>query len=168
MEGGQQKPRSSRRRTFVRANLGTGLRLTIAVLLGFGVGLGGYTFVYAKGGSYFSNDPTACANCHIMQSHLDAWSKSSHRAVAGCNDCHLPTDGLGKLFVKAKNGLNHSWAFTTGRFHEPIEMTPANRSVTEHACRACHQEIVHMIEVVDEEGERLSCIRCHAQVGHPR
>ena len=168
LEGGQQKPQSLGRWTFVRANLGTGLRLTIAVLLGSGAGLGGYTLVYAKGGSYFSNDPTACANCHIMQSHLDAWSKSSHRAVAGCNDCHLPTHGLGKLFVKAKNGLNHSWAFTTGRFHEPIEMTPANRSVTEHACRACHQEIVHMIEAVDEEGERLSCIRCHSQVGHPR
>ena len=103
-----------------------------------------------------------------MQSHLDAWSKSSHKAVAGCNDCHLPTHGLGRLYVKARNGLHHSWAFSTGRFHEPIEMTPANRSVTENACRACHQDIVHMIEPPHAETERLSCIRCHSQVGHPR
>ncbi len=140
----------------------------IAALLGGGAGLGGYTFVYAKGGSYFSNDPSACANCHIMQSHYDAWSKSSHKAVAGCNDCHLPPGKLGKLFVKTKNGFNHTWAFTTGRFQEPIRMTPANRQVTELACRACHQDMVQMIEPTHGETERLSCIRCHAQVGHPR
>jgi cytochrome c nitrite reductase small subunit len=37
----------------------------VAILLGtaFGVvaGIGGYTFVYAKGGSYLTNDPAACA-----------------------------------------------------------------------------------------------------------
>ena len=26
--------------------------------------VGGYTFVYAKGYSYLTNDPAACANCH--------------------------------------------------------------------------------------------------------
>ena len=168
MEGGQQKLRSFRRWTFVWASLGTGLRLPIAVLLGGGAGLGVYTFVYAEGGSYFSNDPSACANCHIMQSHYDAWSKSSHKAVAGCNDCHLPPNKAGKLFVKAKNGFNHTWAFTTGRFHEPIRITRANREVAERACRACHQDMVEMIDPTHGETERLSCIRCHWQVGHPR
>jgi hypothetical protein len=28
-----------------------------------------YTFVYAKGYSYLTNDPGACANCHIMADH---------------------------------------------------------------------------------------------------
>ena len=41
--------------------------IAVAVLLGVVVGLGTYTFVYAKGYSYLSNDPAACANCHVMQ-----------------------------------------------------------------------------------------------------
>lgn len=168
IEGDLQPRGSARRLTSIRTGAGAALALTIAMLLGGAAGLGGYTFVYAEGGSYFSNDPSACANCHIMQSHYDAWSKSSHKAVAGCNDCHLPPGKLGKLFVKAKNGFNHTWAFTTGRFEEPIRMTPANRHVTERACRACHQDTVQMIEWSDGEAERLSCIRCHTQVGHAR
>ena len=36
------------------------------------VGLGLYTFVYAKGYSYLSNDPQGCANCHVMQELLAA------------------------------------------------------------------------------------------------
>ena len=45
----------------------------IAVAIGAAIGLGGFTFVYAKGYSYLSNDPNACANCHIMRDHLDAY-----------------------------------------------------------------------------------------------
>ena len=167
IEGDLRTRGSAGRWTSIRTGAGRALGLTIAVLLGSGAALGTYTFVYADGGSYFSNDPAACANCHIMQSHYDAWSKSSHRAVAGCNDCHLPPNKLGKLFVKAKNGFNHTWAFTTGRFHEPIQITPANREVTESACRACHQDMVQMIEPSRGKTAALSCIRCHSQVGHP-
>ena len=55
------------------------LAVVIAGALGAMAGIGGYTFVYAKGASYLGNDPNACANCHIMQDHLDGWIKSSHR-----------------------------------------------------------------------------------------
>ncbi|HUF79037.1 MAG TPA: cytochrome c nitrite reductase small subunit, partial [Thermoanaerobaculia bacterium] len=37
-----------------------------AVLLGAAAGLGAFTFGYAKGYSYLTNDPAACANCHLM------------------------------------------------------------------------------------------------------
>src|SRR5688572_32577853 len=40
--------------------------------------------------------------------HFDAWNKSSHRAVATCNDCHTPHNLVGKYTVKAKNGFWHS------------------------------------------------------------
>ena len=36
-------------------------------LIGLALGVGAYTFVYAKGYSYLSNDPQACANCHVME-----------------------------------------------------------------------------------------------------
>lgn len=131
------------------------------------VGLGAFTFVYAEGGSYLTNDPEACANCHVMQSHHDAWLKSSHRNVAVCNDCHAPHDLFGKYAVKARNGFNHSLAFTTGRFHEPIMITPANRAVTQAACRHCHAPIVDAIDADPAPREQvLDCIRCHAGVGH--
>ena len=65
-------------------------RLTViaGVVLGLLLGIGGFTFIYARGASYLTNDPGACANCHVMQDHFDAWQRSSHRAVAVCNDCH--------------------------------------------------------------------------------
>ena len=50
----------------------TKLMLVLAVLLGILAGVGGYTFVYAEGLSYMSNDPKVCVNCHIMQPQYDA------------------------------------------------------------------------------------------------
>ncbi|HON66032.1 MAG TPA: cytochrome c nitrite reductase small subunit, partial [Phycisphaerae bacterium] len=49
----------------------------LGLALGIPAGLGLFTFIYADGASYMTNDPTACANCHVMQNHLDAWAKSS-------------------------------------------------------------------------------------------
>ena len=36
-------------------------------MVGLLVGIGSYTFYYAQGASYLSNDPRACVNCHIMR-----------------------------------------------------------------------------------------------------
>src|SRR5690606_20863454 len=113
-----------------------------------------------------TNDPAACANCHIMDNHYDAWLKSSHHNVAVCNDCHTPHDFIGKYVTKARNGWNHSFAFTTGWFHEPLQITPKNKAVTEESCRYCHQEVVEQIGAHHEAQGAISCIRCHSTVGH--
>ena len=140
--------------------------MIFGVLIGAAVGLGGYTFIYADGASYLTNDPAACANCHVMRDHYDAWRKSSHHAVATCNDCHTPHEFVGKYASKAVNGFNHSLAFTTGRFHEPIQITPRNHEITEAACRRCHGDIVQAIDAVHAPGRPLSCVWCHRSVGH--
>ncbi len=150
-------------RTISRSTLA--LSFAAATIIGTAIGVGGFTFVYSKGASYLTNDPHACANCHVMQQHFDAWQKSSHHAVAACNDCHAPPSGLGKYWVKAKNGWNHSVAFTSGNFHEPIRITAANRRVTEAQCRRCHAEIVSAM-TSGHGGDAISCIRCHGSVGH--
>ena len=142
------------------------LATIIAVVIGAAVGLGGFTFTYAKGGSYLQNDPAACANCHIMQDHLDGWIKSSHHAVATCNDCHTPPGLVPKYFTKAEHGFFHSLAFTTGDFHEPIEIKQRSLNVTEGACRRCHQEVVHQIDLHRDDTAPMSCVRCHNSVGH--
>lgn len=135
---------------------------------GAALGVGTYTFVYARGYSYLTNNPAACANCHIMQEYYDGWIKSSHRAVAVCNDCHTPLGFVGKYTTKASNGFWHSFGFTTGRFPEPLRIKPHNRQVTEQACQKCHFEIVQAIEGPHAETSALSCVRCHGPVGHPR
>ena len=144
------------------------------------LGLGLFTFGYARGSSYLTNDPAACANCHIMSEHYAAWMKASHHAVATCNDCHTPHNIVGKYTVKARNGFWHSFYFTTGSFPDPLRITERNREVTEHACRYCHAEITEAIDhsaadvsVRSESAERslhadapMSCVRCHRYVGH--
>ena len=150
---------------------GHALGLVAILLLGAATGLGGYTFAYAKGWSYLTNDAAACANCHVMNEQYDGWIKSSHRAVAGCNDCHTPHDNVvAKYAVKALNGFRHSWAFTSGHFHEPIEITPMNRAVTEGACRHCHEDVVRSMIALDHghgtDRNDIACLRCHGSVGH--
>lgn len=142
------------------------LPIIAAALFGALSAVGGYTFIYAKGFSYLGHDAAACANCHVMQDHYGAWLKSSHRAVAACNDCHTPPGVIPKYVTKAINGFNHSLAFTTGRFPEPLRITPRNEAVTEKACRHCHESVVLAIEGPHPEKNRLSCIRCHSTVGH--
>ena len=139
--------------------------LVACAAFGVAAGAAGFTFGYADGASYMTNDPTACANCHVMQDHLDGWRKSSHHAVATCNDCHTPAGFFAKYATKASNGWHHSLAFTSGEFHEPIRIKPHNLDVVEGRCRDCHGEIVDGIE---GHGAGASCVRCHASVGHPR
>ena len=147
------------------------MRLRYAILLGLTLGLllgiGGFTFIYARGASYLTNDPRACANCHVMEEQYSAWLKSSHRAVAVCNDCHTPHDIIGKYTTKALNGFWHSFYFTTGTFHEPIRVTARNARVTENACRDCHADIIAAIDPIASHGPRaLSCVGCHRNAGH--
>lgn len=140
--------------------------ILFGVMAGFVSGVGGYTFVYAKGASYLTNDPRACANCHVMQEQFDGWTRSSHHAAATCNDCHTPHSLVPKLYVKARNGFWHSFYFTLGGFPEPIRITPSNKSVTEESCRYCHQDVVHAIDAWHQPAREMSCIRCHDSVGH--
>lgn len=143
------------------------LALLLSVAIGLAFGIAGFTFVYAKGGSYLTNDPAACANCHVMQDYYDAWVKSSHRSAAVCNDCHTPPGFLAKYATKASNGFWHSFAFTSGRFPEPLRIKPHNYRIAQQACQKCHLDIVQAIEGPHRSESELDCIRCHAAVGHP-
>ena len=138
-----------------------------ASLLGSALGLGAYTFAYAKGWSYLTNNPQACANCHVMNEQYDGWLKGSHRSVAVCNDCHVPHTFFGKYSTKARNGFWHSFYFTTQSFHEPIRATAKSRAIAEAACRHCHGAVVQAMGTPAHAGSReISCIRCHGSVGH--
>jgi cytochrome c nitrite reductase small subunit len=96
-----------------------------AALLGMLAGWARSPSATATGRAYLSNDPAACANCHVMQDHYDSWQNSSHKDVATCNDCHLSHHPIGKWITKADNGFFHSLAFTTGVFPSRSGSSPA-------------------------------------------
>lgn len=141
---------------------------SFAVAAGLGAGVGSYTFVYARGYSYLTNDPAACANCHVMRDYLDGWTHSSHHSVAVCNDCHTPHEVVGKYTTKALNGFWHSYAFTTGWYPDPLQITPRNRRIAEEACLHCHADVVEAMGAGSRAPGETGCARCHGTVGHPR
>lgn len=150
------------------------LAVIVAAMAGLAGGLVGYTFVAARGYSYLTDDPAACANCHVMGDHLAAWRKSSHRAVATCNDCHAPHDNFVHQYaVKAENGFVHSLNFTTGRYPDPLRIRDGNRRVAQAACLYCHGDLAAAItpgvssalHAVPQD-RSIDCTSCHANVGH--
>jgi cytochrome c nitrite reductase small subunit len=140
--------------------------LILSVLVGVLAGLGLFTLLYAEGLSYLSNDPAACANCHIMWPQYEGWQKASHHTAATCVDCHLPKDFIGKYTAKAVNGYHHSAGFTFQNFHEPIQIKGNNARILQANCLRCHQDLVHdMLAAVPQAGD-VDCVHCHATVGH--
>jgi cytochrome c nitrite reductase small subunit len=135
--------------------------------VGVVLGLGGYTFWYAEGASYLSDDPRSCVNCHIMREHYDGWQKASHHAFATCNDCHVPHEPLAKYAAKAENGFWHSKGFTLQDFHEPIRIKAKNAHTLQLNCVGCHKDLVSEILGHGSAGDGTNnCVRCHASVGH--
>lgn len=142
--------------------------LVVLLMTGGIFGLGTFTFSYAEGFTYLSDDPRACANCHVMRDQYDRWSRGSHRAVAVCNDCHTPHSSLvEKYFIKGLNGFNHSRAFTLGDYPSTIRITALNRQVAYESCLACHANVVSQIAHIDGK-DPTDCLSCHAGVGHGR
>lgn len=172
------------RSMFPRAARGGWLPWLLAGLLGVAVGLGTYTFGYAKGLSYFGTEPSACVNCHIMEPQYAGWQKSSHHTVARCIDCHLPDSFIPKYLAKAENGYRHGKLFTTQTFEEPITVKGAGREILQANCERCHADLVHGMlgrsgYAADSDHQRrakareaelsargVDCVHCHWTVGH--
>lgn len=131
--------------------------------MAFGLGL--FTFTYARGFSYLSNDPAACVNCHVMRDQYTGWSHSSHKNVAVCNDCHTPHRFPDKWIIKGVNGWNHSVAFTTGNFPDPIRIRGFNARIAQENCVDCHAVTVAQMHL-NPANEEANCVACHGNVGH--
>lgn len=157
-----------------RSLLGAGL----AILCGACLGVGAFTMHFAEGFSYLSNNPAACANCHVMNDEFDSWRKGPHHSAATCNDCHVPPRFPAKYVAKAMNGFSHSKGFTlqpsapdepgaTRFIHEPIAIKAKNSQILQDNCLRCHGEFVH--EVVRGStwaDDAIRCVHCHRSVGH--
>ncbi|WP_242491802.1 cytochrome c nitrite reductase small subunit [Actinomyces minihominis] len=148
---------------------GVVLWVVAAVLVGGAIGLAAYTFIFAKGFSYFSSNPESCANCHVMEPYLDSWAAGPHQPFATCNDCHVPHENMvAKYAIKAENGFMHALKFTTGDFPENIEARSNTTNITNRACLYCHEQVTADIRhpVVFGADKEFDCVRCHSGVGH--
>lgn len=138
----------------------------MACAFGLLAGVGGFTFYYAQGLSYLSDDPKVCVNCHIMRDYYDSWQKAGHHTAAKCTDCHLPHDIVRKYYIKSENGFLHSKAFTLQNFHEPIQIRKSSREIVIQNCYYCHKDFVCQTAIAAKKELRLDCIRCHGDAGH--
>jgi cytochrome c nitrite reductase small subunit len=180
-------PASGRRwlaRSVYPLGRGSVLPWALAVATGVAAGIGAYTFSYAKGLSYFGTDPRACTNCHIMEPEYAGWQKSSHHAVAGCVDCHLPASFIPKYLAKSENGYRHGKLFTTQTFEEPITVKAAGLAILQANCERCHADLVSDLVSVAHAGDTeraaaqagtshgsarsdgVPCVHCHWTAGH--
>ncbi len=137
----------------------------VMVCVGMLAGLGLFTLQYGEGLSYFSADPRACANCHIMEPQFDSWQKASHHGVAACVDCHLPQTFVARYLAKAENGYYHSKGFTFQDFPEPIAIKAKNSQILQDNCLGCHQPMTADLLSHGLDSSR-GCVHCHSTVGH--
>ncbi|MGI0406321.1 cytochrome c nitrite reductase small subunit [Helicobacter himalayensis] len=141
---------------------------------------GAYTFYNAKGFSYLSNDPAACNNCHIMNDVYDDYLAGPHsQKIAGkeratCGDCHLPHSFISKWIAKAESGVGHAYAFTFKLDSLPVNLSANDKSkrIVQDNCINCHIDYagnaVNPTTHADGKTQSLSCVSCHAGVGHKR
>jgi cytochrome c nitrite reductase small subunit len=167
---GEKAGRDFPARSLATANSRLGMTtggLVVTVVVGMLLGLSGFTFHYGEGLSYFSKDPAACVNCHIMQPQYDSWQKSSHHTAATCIDCHLPHAFIPKWLAKGENGFWHSKGFTFQDFHEPIFIRERNQRVLHDNCLHCHSDLVpELLPGSTTDADAISCVHCHRSVGH--
>lgn len=124
--------------------------------------------------SYLSSDSQTCINCHVMDAHYASWQNSSHREV-GCVECHLPRDSfVGKMSAKARDGFNHSVAFTLGTYSNSMRATDDASRRIQANCISCHQDVVaemleygEMYQSLEGGGDvARRCWDCHRGVPH--
>ncbi len=154
-------------------------QLAVFVFLGLLV-IAGLVFVNliqaSKALSYFSSDPKACINCHVMNTQYASWQHSAHASVATCVDCHLPAgQGLAKYMAKARDGWNHSYALTAGTYKSAIQNSKDGGERVQKNCIRCHSTLVttlknnselnHGIQGNEIEADQ-NCWHCHRDVPH--
>jgi len=94
------------------------------VVAGIAVGLGAFTFVYAKGYSYLGHDARGVRQLPRDERavrRLDAGESPDGRAVAPTATCR--NNVVGKYAVKAWDGFWHSYYFTANTYPDNIRIT---------------------------------------------
>lgn len=144
-------------------------RIACFAALGLLGGVGLAVARISRAGSYLSDKPETCINCHVMNVQYATWQRSSHAGVATCNDCHVPHDNvLHHYAFKAKDGMRHATIFTLRGEPQVIRMSKAAVPVVEANCRRCHGNVVDEVHLKEYQSGDLRCWDCHRDVPHGR
>jgi len=148
--------------------------MTAVITLLIASGMFLYTLKASKALSYLSTDPKACINCHVMNTAYATWQHSSHYKVK-CVECHLPTEGVvDKYMAKARDGYNHSLAFTLNTYDQSIKITKDGADRVQKNCVTCHATVTSNMTITDKyhsynedaKTEQKRCWECHKTVPH--
>lgn len=149
-------------------------KVSVIIMLGVFAGLVVYATYLSNAGSYISDKPKTCVNCHIMAPQYSTWSHSSHKSVTNCNDCHVPHNNIfNKYFFKAKDGLRHATIFTLRNEPQVIFIKEAGKNVVQQNCLRCHEYTMDRI-ITKDHGLSINnlytknrlCWDCHRDVPH--
>ena len=156
-------------------NLDKSLTFLALTAVAVAVGMGIHLTRESKALSYLSSEPAECINCHVMDAYYASWQNSSHARVTTCVDCHLPTTNIvDKYLSKARDGWNHSVAFTTNSYGKRLLISEDGARRVQENCVRCHaartQTLVagsdgHYAAAGGSLGER-QCWDCHRLVPH--
>ncbi|OFY61696.1 MAG: hypothetical protein A2X04_11640 [Bacteroidetes bacterium GWF2_41_9] len=134
--------------------------------------------------SYTSSDKY-CMSCHIHPHADQSWKLSTHYnnksgTIVHCSQCHLPPEGHGYLYAKAKHGFKDVYGYlfkdsSEINWQEKKLIENARGFVYEKSCLKCHQNLfpvslsvkggnAHLAYISGKEP--LNCINCHLNVGH--
>lgn len=153
--------------------------LVYSALAAFVIAIGMFAYVVntSKALSYLSDDPKACINCHVMNTQYATWKHSAHAERATCVECHLPTGDsmLDKYIAKAKDGWNHSVAFTLNSYDNAMQITDDGAKRVQANCISCHQSISSTLVTNSDQYHDFNnpglatgreCWSCHQGVPH--
>jgi formylglycine-generating enzyme len=128
-----------------------------------------------------------CISCHIHPAADASWKKSVHYDTRsgyriGCVDCHLPPQGQGYLWAKAKTGLRDLWSKWTKdsasfNWEDRGRLELARGYVYNSSCIKCHENLfpakltkdgenAHLYYSQSKKKDELHCINCHLNAGH--
>jgi len=137
------------------------------------VGLFIFMFKISNAGSYLSDEPRTCLNCHVMEPQYATWFHSSHREKASCNDCHVPhNNAVSKYFFKAKDGMRHATVFTMRNEPQVMKIKHAGVDVVQKNCKRCHSFVNENVTTLAVNGKNYThgegklCWECHREVPH--
>ena len=152
--------------------------LKYAALCVFVIALGflAYMVHISKALSYLSSDPKACITCHVMNTQYATWQHSSHAERANCVDCHLPRDNMvNKYIAKAKDGYNHTVAFTFNTYKNAITISDDGAKRVQENCISWHASVTSQMVSNSDLNHKYDdpsvatgrrCWECHKGVPH--
>ncbi len=126
-----------------------------------------------------------CMSCHIHPHAEQSWKLSIHYnnssgTIIHCVECHLPPEGHGYMYAKAKHGIKDAYGYF---FKDSVKIDWGKKKLIENAkgfvyeesCTECHQNLfpvtlsvnggnAHLFYTTSKDP--LNCINCHLNAGH--